>query len=182
MVVVRKVTSIFFLCLFLLYQVGYLGYYWYSHQKINDKWNDYVTVTPDMKHVTIPVSLPYWNSQSEYQATHGKIIINGDPYRKVMQKYDHDAIHLIVAKDQETTRLNQNISDWIQAMSDGENSNQHGESSLLKSAVKDYTNKQVMPVTFNQDLLAIKTAWSFSFDEATPAQRFATVNTPPPQA
>ena len=57
-----------------MYQVGYLGYYWYSTERIEDKWMSHVEITPDMKHVSIPVSLPYWNSQQEYRVTHGKII------------------------------------------------------------------------------------------------------------
>ena len=128
----RKAFSIFFLALFLLYQVGYLGYYWFSSHQINQKWMSQVEITPDMKHVSIPISLPYWTSQSDYRVTHGKININGVPYRKVMQKYDEEAIHLIVAKDTETENLNQSIADWVRAMTDSESSSNDGKTELLK--------------------------------------------------
>ncbi len=133
----RKAFSIFFLCLFLLYQVGYLGYYWYSARQIDNKWMSDVEITPDMQHFSIPIALPYWTSQSEYRVTTGKIVINGTLYRKVMQKYAMDAIHLIVAKDRDTEKLNHSIADWVRAMSNGESNNKNG-ADLLKSVIKEY--------------------------------------------
>lgn len=174
----RKAISIFFLGLFLLYHVGYLGYYWYSAQQINDQWMAHVEVTPDMKHVSIPITLPYWNDQSNYRVTHGKIMINGKLYRKVMQKYERDAIHLIVAEDSKTERLNQNIADWVKSMTDAE-SNTNGKADFIKSVAKDYTisncptlagaTESILDIDYSQ--LAVRGA----------LETFPEISTPPPQ-
>ncbi len=178
----RKVISIFFLSLFLLYQVGYLGYYWFSAHQINEKWMSHVDVTPDMKHVSIPIELPYWTNQSEYRITHGKININGELYRKVMQKYENNAIHLIVAKDSDTAKLNQSISDWVKAMSDSEqSSSDNGKADLLKS-IKDYIPRTSFS-EFNS--IAQNNAIDQSFtvsDEKMLPGIITDTHTPPPQA
>ena len=162
-----------------MYQVGYLGYYWYSTERIEDKWMSHVEITPDMKHVSIAVSLPYWNNQQEYRVTHGKIIINGEVYRKVLQKYANEAIHLIIAKDTDTEKLNLSIADWVRGMSDGESPNQ-GKSDLTKSVIKEYvsdktTNWGAVELSFSN---MIKTD---HFPAPFKSNKFAEVTTPPPQ-
>lgn len=178
----RKVISIFFLTLFLLYQVGYLGYYWFSTHQINQKWMSHVEITPDMKHVSIPISLPYWTDQTEYRITQGKININGELYRKVMQKYENNAIHLIVAKDSDTEKLNQSISDWVQAMSDSEkSSSSNGKADLIKS-IKDYIPRtNISEFNCLSMIGTIDQIYPISNDNA-PSSLFADCLTPPPQA
>lgn len=174
----RKATAIFFLALFLLYHVGYLGYYWYSAQQIDEQWLAHVEITPDMKHVSIPITLPYWNDQSTYRVAHGKINIDGKVYRKVMQKYEKDAIHLILAEDRKTAALHGHIADWVQAMSDSETP-VNGKSEILISIAKDYTLDNLLWVTMstvstleNNHCLEAPRSLSIVFGE---------VSTPPPQ-
>lgn len=140
----------------------------------------HVEITPDMKHVSIPISLPYWTAQSEYRVTNGKIVINGSVYRKVMQKYDQEAIHLIVAKDTDTEKLNHSIADWVRAMSDGE-ANSEGGSDLIKSAVKDYV--PVAASSWSSEQIALTLDKTFGVQPTVAlSSRCSEVTTPPPQA
>lgn len=86
----KNIISIFFLTLFLLYQVGYLGFYWISLKQTNQEWLGKVEYTGVTKKVSISITLPYWNDQSEYRPTSGSITIGGKVYRKFMQKYSQD--------------------------------------------------------------------------------------------
>ena len=52
----KRLIALGFLTLFLLYHIGYLGYYWYSMKQINEEWLVRVDVTPDMKHISIPIT------------------------------------------------------------------------------------------------------------------------------
>lgn len=132
----KKIISIFFLTLFLLYHVGYLGFYWLSLEQINQEWLSRVEYTGLTKKVSIPITLPYWNDQSEYRSASGSITIDGVVYRKVMQKYSRDALHLILVQDTLTQNLNKSIADWVQAMSDTNPDNNSNK--ILKSIAKDY--------------------------------------------
>lgn len=174
----RKSLSIFFLSLFLLYHVGYLGYYWYSARKIDDQWLGKVEITPDMKHVTIPVDLPYWSNQEAYQPTHGKININGKRYRKVFQKYDSNKIHLLLAEDRASEQLERSIADWVRMMTDTETP-ESGKADLLKSAIKEYVPNQS---TFLSDpITLIAESHPAGFYQASEGNLFAEHITPPPQ-
>ncbi|WP_159584273.1 hypothetical protein [Marinoscillum sp. 108] len=173
----KRLIALGFLTLFLLYHIGYLGYYWYSMKQINEEWLVRVDVTPDMKHISIPITLPYWSDQSEYRPSHGSITINGKQYRTVLEKYSQDAIHLIVAEDYAVQELNQSISDWIKMMntSDSEHS---GKVNLLKSIAKDY-------LADTHDLLPEKlfklTETSFFSTSDMLTECYSTITTPPPQ-
>lgn len=172
----RRSLSIFFLVLFLLYQVGFLAYYWYSAEQINEQWLSLVEITPDMKHVTIPVALPYWNNQDEYQPTHGKININGKLYRKVFQKYYMNEIHLIIAEDLATAQLQRSVADWVRMMTDMPN---NGKSSLLKSVTKEYICDE--DVFLSEPPIVIEEKGLTSMYIASEGKVFAEKHTPPPQ-
>jgi len=136
--------------LFLMYHIGYLGYYWYSIEQINEQWLVQVEVTPNMKHVTIPITLPYW-SDTDYRPAHGTINIDGKQYRTVLEKYDKDAIHLIVAEDKAVAELNASISDWLKAMNSADSDSPlSNKANFLKSVAKDYLGLEqiVLPEDF----------------------------------
>lgn len=129
----RKTIAIFFLTLFLLYHVGYLGYYWYSLKQIDYKYQSLINYDGPAMRISVPITLPYWNDQGSFRPTHGKMVIDGKVYRKVLQKYAQDAIHLVLVEDRLTEKLNNSLADWLNTMN-GANS----EQSVLKSVVKDY--------------------------------------------
>lgn len=138
----------------------------------------HVEVTPDMKHVAIPITLPYWNDQSNYRVTHGKIMIDGKLYRKVLQKYEQDAIHLIVAEDSQTERLNNTIADWVRAMSDSESSS-NDKADLIKSAAKDYTLYQQL--TYSKSLILLAEQSFGTHPASNTLETYPELNTPPPR-
>ena len=124
-----------------MYHVGYLGYYWVSQQQINQKWLESVEYTGQVKEVSIPMSLPYWRSQNEYEYTNGKFTWEGKLYRKVKQKYSDGALHIILIEDHLTQELNQSVSEWIKSITDTKNDN--SGKTTVKSFVKDYIHTPV---------------------------------------
>lgn len=176
----KRGIAIFFLALFLMYHIGYLGYYWYSVQELNDQWVSHVEITQDMKHVTIPIALPYW-TETEYRPSHGTINIDGKQYRTVMEKYSKDAIHLIVAQDRGTEQLRQHIADWIKMMNTADSDHSgSSKANFLKSVSKDYLN--FLEINLQEDFWEIKnTSYNYIFSERL-ANRSLDVITPPPQA
>lgn len=173
----KRLIALFFLSLFLLYHVGYLGYYWYSARQINERWLVQVEVTPDMKHVSIPIALPYW-TETEYRPAHGTITIDGKQYRAVMEKYSKDALHLILAEDHAAQKLDQSISEWIKMMN-ATNSESSNEVNFLKSVAKDYLADQ--PLHIPERLYALVKSGFYHFDSALQCQSMD-ILTPPPRA
>lgn len=134
----RKLAAIFFLSLFLVYHVGYIGFYWLSVKQIARQWQAQAEYHEGaLKKIAIPVALPYMPDQPEYRATHGTITIDGKIYRKVMHKYVQNTIHLLVAEDHLSENLNQSFEDWINSMT-GTQNNSSEKSTLLKSLIKSY--------------------------------------------
>lgn len=169
----RKVASIFFLTLFLLYHVGYLGFYWFSLKKIDYKYQTLVNFEGPVKRISIPITLPYWNDQSEYRTAQGKINLDGKIYRKVLQKYAQDAVHLVLVEDKLTEKLNTSLADWLDTMNGTSN-----EKSLLKSVVKDFLPTED-PYDYGSPFSLVDQRY-FSYNYYL-LERSSDVITPPPQ-
>lgn len=169
----RKIIAIFFLSLFLLYHVGYIGYYWYSLKQIDLKYRSLVSYDGPVHRISIPISLPYWNDQQSYAPTYGKLVIDGKIYRKVLQKYAKDAIHLVLVEDRLTKKLNHSLADWLNTMN-GANS----EQSVMKSVVKDFLFTDDLYFCAASCELADQQYFSYHYKLLN---RSSDVITPPPQ-
>lgn len=173
----RKIASIFFLALFLVYHVGYIGFYWLSKTQIDAEWRAQDEYTGVMKKVSIPVAFPYMPDRDEYVATEGTINIDGKVYRKVLHKYTNNTIHLVLVEDHLSEKLNQSFDDWINSMT-GTDTNPSGKSSLIKSLVKEYFDlgksfvaSPLFCLLDKKHFFYITKSYSLSLD----------IDTPPPQ-
>ncbi|MEP4534923.1 MAG: hypothetical protein ABJ004_17650 [Cyclobacteriaceae bacterium] len=176
----KRVGSILLLILFLAIHVGHLGYYWYGLKKIDNQWLEHVEVHSELTHITVPVTLPYWNTQSEYKSTYGSITIEGKKYRKVYQKYDSNGLHLLLAEDYRTLALKQSISDWIQMTTDTESSSGNSTSDLIKTLSKEYTSLYL--ICFESKLRELTSGYGASFQQVALLDGFELISTPPPRS
>ncbi len=117
--------------------MGYIGVYWLAANQIDDYWMSQQTFKGQVKQVSIPVSLPYWGDHEDYRPTDGTFEVDGKTYRKVLQKYSRDTVHLILVEDQLTAQLDQSIKEWIQLSTESA-SDENSKTTFLKTFAKDY--------------------------------------------
>lgn len=133
----KRFYSIFFLILFLLYHVGYIGVYWLAANQIDDYWNSPSNFKGQVKKISIPMALPYWGDHEDYRPTDGTFEWEGKTYRKVLRKYAQDTVHLILIEDKLTAQLDKSIKEWIQ-LSTESTSDENSKTTFLKTFAKDY--------------------------------------------
>lgn len=130
-----------------------------------------------MKHVSIPISLPYW-TETNYRPSQGTINIEGIKYRKVMERYADDAIHLLVLEDKASAKLTAEMADWVKAMSSSE-SDTSGKINFLNAIAKDYLSMTEIAIPENTFLL---NPIEYFFYQDGLSTRSLEINSPPPQA
>lgn len=134
-------------------------------------------ISPDMKLVSIPISLPYW-TETSYRPSQGTLNIDGVTYRKVMEKYSNDSIHILVLEDKASDKLTADMADWVKSMSSTE-SDTSGKINFLNSIAKDYLS--LAEVVIPENTFSLNSIEYFFFQEGL-STRILEINAPPPQA
>ncbi len=133
----RRGLSYLFLLIFLGYHLGFVGLYWIGSRSIDSYWKSSVEFSGPQKEISIPLALPYWQDQDEFQIADGSINFEGINYRIVKQRYARDTIHFIVVHDALTDKLHQSVDDWVQN-SAANNQTEKSTNTLFSFIVKDY--------------------------------------------
>lgn len=66
----------------------------------------------DLVVLTIPVSLPYAENDTDYEAATGEFMYNGQYYRLVKQKYENDNLYIVCIKDYSTSKISRHLTDY----------------------------------------------------------------------
>lgn len=177
----KRFFSIIFLCIFLIYHLGYYGVYMIMWYKIESHWQQKVSGTHlnnnELRKISTPLSLPYSADQQEYQAASGSIQVNGKFYRFVKYKYAQDSLHLLYVNDNKMEALHDALRDWAVSFTSIPVS-KNGNVEMWKSMSKDFIFLLSMYLSVQQG-----TEWSNAFGDYHNQwlTHYISVPSPPPK-
>lgn len=113
----RRFAAIVLLFVFLLYHIGYYGFYLLASYQLDNHWHakTYQDELDEehLLHTAIPLAVPYQVNQTEYVPTGGKVEVDGNFYRVVRQKYANDTLHVMYVPDMLQKELQQSVDKWL---------------------------------------------------------------------
>ena len=177
----RKFSAIVLLFAFLLYHLGYYGFYLLVSFRLDQEWHTKIYEDnisgEDLLHTAIPLSIPYQPDQSDYTPISAMMEIDGNYYRIVRQKYAKDTLHVVYVNDTLQKVLKQSVDDWLASIlqkpsSDGQ------PLDLWKVLTKDFILEKPWQLQ-ETDWLTIGLPYKHYASE--PYSFVASVPTPPPQ-
>lgn len=175
--IVKKLVTISLILLFILYQIGFVAVYWVTKTQIDNHWHGTVSYDQPLKKVSIPLSVPYWTDQENYRPVDGLLELDGIPYRKVLQKYEKDTIHVLVVRDTMTEKLEDVTRDLI----------------TTQNSTQDKPNKNTGIYSFLKNDLQVEDSFEWNMSEIaiflthnsgynfSMCTHFISIDTPPPQ-
>lgn len=137
----RRTFAIVFLTLLLLNILGYYGLFLgllYQNdrvmtQKLDDEqYDDAETIT-----VKVPITIPYGTDSPGFERVDGIFEHEGEFYRLVKQKLQRDTLHIVCVKDQQSKRINQALTDYVQTFTD-KPSTEKQNAPTVNDFIKDY--------------------------------------------
>ena len=112
----KRIVSIFFLCVFLFQVGGYYLVFWAMEHTHNAQLlqrldaNDYSS--QDAIVISVPLNLPYPVSSDGFKRINGEFEKDGQSYKLVKQKWQNDTLFIVLLKDKENTRLSAVFNDF----------------------------------------------------------------------
>jgi hypothetical protein len=139
--VLKKVTALFFLTLFLFNLVGYRLVVDYMQQKANDqleaRLDNNAYDESQLMELKIPMHLAYQNSSASYQRCNGEIEINGVLYKYVKRRVDNDTLFLMCIANTKKMHLQTAKDDFFKVSNDLAQNNGSKKSDNSKSAFQN---------------------------------------------
>lgn len=113
----RRFAAIVLLFVFLLYHIGYYGFYLLASYQLDNHWHAKTYQDEldeeNLLYTAIPLAVPYQVNQTEYVPASGKVEVEGDFYRVVRQRYANDTLHVIYVPDILQIELQQSVDKWL---------------------------------------------------------------------
>ncbi|HWA33014.1 MAG TPA: hypothetical protein VG737_02740 [Cyclobacteriaceae bacterium] len=115
----RRALAIFFLGIILLNTAGYYLVFegWKWHNSIAWSFDENASNAQEVI-IEIPVNVPYVAQVRDWEKADGQFEHNGESYRITKQKLTLDAVYIACVKDNEASRINQQLEDFAQTFSD----------------------------------------------------------------
>ena len=176
----RKSLAIFFLFIILLNTAGYYlvfeGWKWHNSiaWSFDENNSDQLEVI-----VEIPLTVPYVTQEKDWEQANGQFEHKGDVYRIVKQKLTLDAVFISCVKDNEGTRINDQLEDFVKTFSDKPVDAKQSVKSV-PGFMKEYVSQIIAVKTF-------VTGWSLTVEYMFPSvslvpSYFASIVHPPERA
>jgi hypothetical protein len=115
----RKAVALFFLFIITLNIAGYYLVFegWKYHNSVS--WS----FDPDNSNsqefiVKLPMNIPYATQEKDWEKADGEFEYMGEMYRVVKQKIGLDAVYIACVKDNEGSKINQQLEELAQNFSD----------------------------------------------------------------
>lgn len=141
MPVLKKITALFFLTLFLFNLFGYRLVVDFMQQKLNDqleaRLDNNAYDESQLVELKIPIHLPYQASWTSYQRFNGEIEINGILYKYVKRKMANDTLFLMCIANTKKMHLETAKDDFFKISNDLAQNNNSKKSDNSKSAFKN---------------------------------------------
>jgi hypothetical protein len=138
---VRKSLSIVLIILLLFNVLGYYGLFiglrYQNSQDLlqrldHERYAETETVT-----IKIPLAIPYASDDKDFERVDGEFEYNGEFYRLVKQRLQHDTLFLVCLKDQGSKRIHKALADYVKTFTDKPVNAKHGAKGL-PSFIKEY--------------------------------------------
>lgn len=130
------------LVLFLLNVLGFygifLGLQFKVAQEANRNLDEERYSGGDMITFRIPLSIPYYAENQDYERVSGEFEHGGEVYRLLKQKYAGDVLYIVCVKDREAKKINQALEDYVKTFSDKPASAKGQSTKSLQAFSKDY--------------------------------------------
>lgn len=153
----KKICSIFLVCLLLLNVLGYYGVFlglkYRNTVDLTQRLDAEDYATSETVTIKVPLAIPYY-MDTEFERIDGEIEHQGEFYRLVKQKLENDTLHIICIRDVKGKRLKQALADYVKTFS------HHSSDEPLKTVpgfIKDY-----IPANFTVTSSAM--GWNISFN------------------
>ena len=137
----RKLTSIVLIILLLFNVLGYYGLFMglryqnsqYQLQRLDSEhYTETETVT-----IKIPLAIPYASDDKDFERVDGEFEHNGEFYRLVKQRLQHDTLFLVCLKDQGSKRIHKALADYVKTFTDKPVDSKQGAKGI-PSLIKEY--------------------------------------------
>jgi hypothetical protein len=137
----------FFLALLVL-NAG--GYYWLliqTQQRDREEaevfWQERQNAQEDLITMKIPLAVPYWQGQVEFESATGQVHFQGEYYQLVQQKLQNDTLHVVCVRDGQAKARHQALAEFVQQFAQTGDDEEGDSASLLKNFSKDYLSKVI---------------------------------------
>jgi hypothetical protein len=165
----------FFLALLVLNAVGYYVLLIQTQQRDQDEaqvfWQERQNAQEDLITMKIPLAVPYWQGQAEFEAANGQVMYQGEYYQLVQQRLTNDTLHVVCVRDGQAKARHQALAEFVQQFAPNAEDEEGDAPSLLKSFSKDYLSNVIQltvgqfgweadrtqPVPFENELLFLAT-------------------------
>lgn len=136
----RTAIAIFLVVLILFNIMGFYGLlvglslkakHEISKRLDNDQYHEEETIT-----LKVPLSIPYYSGNGEYERVEGEIQHEGEFYRLVKQKMEHDTLYIVCIRDHKIKHIKQALADYVKTFTDKPVSKSKGKGQI--SFIKDY--------------------------------------------
>lgn len=142
----KTTISIFLVVLILFNIIGFYGFLvgvsFKAEQDISrrleaDQYEREETIT-----LKVPIAIPYYSGNDEYERVQGEIEHEGEFYRLVKQRIVRDTLFIVCIRDQRSKHLRQALADYVKTFTDKPIQKSSKNKSQV-NFVKDY-----LPVVF----------------------------------
>ncbi len=139
----RKAVALFFLFIITLNIAGYYLVFegWKYHNSVTWSFDQDNSNTEEVI-IKLPMNIPYATQDKDWEKADGEFEYQGDTYRMVKQKVTMDAVYIACVKDNEGSKINQQLEDLAQTFTD----NPVGAKQSLKSVpgfIKEYVSNVI---------------------------------------
>lgn len=170
----RRLFGLLLLCLIVLNTVGYYGLLLVVKNQLNRKVLQRIETNANELGgnliLTIPIQLPYSYDSDEYTSSEGEIIYEGEVYRFVKQRFYQDMLYLVCIKDNQSTRIRDQIADYSRLFSGFDAAHTDSTIKIINSLFKDYASvicsvkNESEGWAMNFDLMQLKNLYHFISD------------------
>jgi hypothetical protein len=154
----KKICSIFLVCLLLLNVMGYYGVF------LGLKYRNTVDLTQRLDAgdyaasetvtIKVPLAIPYY-MDTGFERIDGEIEHQGEFYRLVKQKLENDTLHIVCFRDVKGKRLKQALADYVKTFS--HHSSDEQQLKTVPGFIKDY-------ISANFTLASSAMGWNIAVD------------------
>ncbi|MBT1696255.1 hypothetical protein KK083_05175 [Fulvivirgaceae bacterium PWU4] len=154
----KKICSIFLVCLLLLNVLGYYGVFlglkYRNTVDLTQRLDAEDYATAETVTIKVPLAIPYY-MDTEFERIDGEIEHQGEYYRLVKQKLENDTLHIVCFRDVKGKRLKQALADYVKTFS--HHSSNEQSLKTVPGFIKDY-------ISANFTLASSAMGWNVSLN------------------
>jgi hypothetical protein len=87
----------------------------------------------------IPLSVPYHADQDDYERVQGQFEKDGEIFQLVKQRLLRDTLFIVCVKDNESKKINQELTDYVKTFSDNHDSSKQPSTKKIALQINEYT-------------------------------------------